>query len=299
MKFFNEEKLLLRFAPIIFVLLWSTGYLSGRILRPYVDPLTFSAFRFAIASGLLTLLVFTGQSQWPRSIKTWLHLSVCGVLIQGFFVAGMMTAVNLGLEMSTAALVGGMQPILTAVLAAFWIRETIVRRQQLGFVLGFFGVALVVWEGSNMGSVPKDGLIISIFAVLGITLGTIYQKRFIPNTDLLAGTAIQFAAASIPVAILALIFEEHRVEWNAAVIGTGLWLVFVQSIGAVLILYYMIRAGAVSRVASLFYLVPPICALQGYFFFNEQLTVLQMLGIALSTVAVVIIVEGGDSVTKE
>ncbi len=295
MKFLNDEKLLLRIAPIIFVLLWSTGYLSGRILRPYVDPLTFSAFRFAIASGVLTLLVYTRGAAWPKSIATWLHLSVCGVLIQGFFVAGMMTAVNLGLEMSTAALVGGMQPILTAVLAAFWIRETIVARQKLGFILGFFGVALVVWEGANLGNIPKDGLFVSIFAVLGITMGTIYQKRFIPNTDLLAGTAVQFAAATIPVAILAIIFEDHLIEWNAAVIGTGLWLIFVQSIGAVLILYYMIGAGAVSRVASLFYLVPPICALEGYLFFNEQLTPLQLLGIGFATLAVIIIARDASS----
>ena len=280
-------------APFIFVLLWSTGYLSGRFLRPYVDPLTFSAYRFGAASALLTLAVFFSKAQWPKSLLSWWHLSVCGILIQGFFITGMLVAVNIGLEMGTAALVGGMQPILTAALATVWLGESIARRQKFGFFLGFFGLTLVVWEGANIGNIPTGGLVVSLFAVLGITLGTLYQKRYVVNVDLISGTAVQFGAAFVPVGILALLLEENRVEWTVGVIATTVWLVVAQSIGALLILFYMIRAGAVSRVASLFYLVPPICALQGYFFFAEQLTITQLAGIAIATVAVLMIVRDG------
>ena len=277
-------------APIIFVLLWSTGYLCGRVVRPYVDPLSFSALRFIAVSGVFIALAWYRQSAWPKSATDWWHLSVCGILIQGFFIAGMMVAVNNGLDMGIAALVGGMQPVLTAVLAVVWLHEALTKKQMLGFVLGFFGLAMVLYQTINLGKIPLGSLIISLFAVLGITFGTIYQKKHIVAVDLLSSTAIQFIAASIPVTLLAFILEEGRIDWNGPVIITTIWLVLAQSVGAVLILYAMIRAGAVSKVSSLFYLVPPICALQGYLFFGETLAVMQLIGVVIVSIAVLVIV---------
>lgn len=289
MKSPTSSQLLITVAPIIFVLLWSTGYLCGRVLRPHVDPLTFSAFRFGAASLILVALVYLKGVSWPKELKTWFHLSVCGVLIQGFFIAGMLAAINNGLEMGTAALIGGMQPILTAVLAAFWLKERFTVAQAAGFFLGFIGLAMVLWQSLNLGNLPTNGLIISLAAVMGITLGTLYQKRYITEVNLLSGTAIQFAAAFFPVFLLSLALEEGRIDWNPQVIVTAIWLICAQSIGAVLILFQMIRAGAVAKVSSLFYLVPPICAVQGFFLFNESLSVLQMIGIIIVSTGVLII----------
>lgn len=285
----NVGQTLVFAAPIIFVLLWSTGYLSGRILRPYVDPLTFSAVRFGAASAILVLIAVVRGASFPKDLGTWLHLSICGVLIQGFFIAGMLIAVNDGLEMGTAALVGGMQPIMTALLAAVWLKERFSTVQQAGFLFGFLGLVLVLWQGLNLGDIPINALLIGVLAVAGITLGTLYQKRYVTSVDLLSGTAIQFAAAFVPVLVLAYFFENGRIDWNPTVIATAVWLVVVQSIGAVLILFSLIRKGAVSRVSSLFYLVPPICAIQGYYLFDERLSATQIVGILIVAVSVIVI----------
>ncbi|MGR8948039.1 MAG: DMT family transporter [Gammaproteobacteria bacterium] len=276
-------------APLVFVLLWSTGYLSSRILRPYIEPLTFSAIRFAAASLILIALVRYRQAPWPTKPITWMHLSICGVLIQGFFITGMMVAVNVGLDMGIAALVGGMQPILTAVLAICFLREEVSHRQHLGFGLGFLGLALVLYQSINLGNLPLEGLIISFLAVAGITFGTLYQKKYMVEVNLLSGTTVQFIAASVPVGALAMLLENGNITWNVPVIITAVWLIVAQSIGAVLILFAMIKAGAVSKVSSLFYLVPPLCAVQGYVFFNERLTPVQLMGILLASLGVIVI----------
>ena len=286
----RQRRWLVTSAPVIFVLLWSTGYLSSRIIRPYVEPLSFSALRFAAASLIFFALVIARGGTWPRERSDWWHLIVCGVLIQGLFITGMMVAVTGGLDMGIAALVGGMQPVLTAFFAMLWLHESLNRRQVYGFFFGFIGLAMVIYQSLNLGKVPVGALLMSVIAVLGITLGTIYQKRYVVSVDLLSGTAIQFFAACIPVSLLALIFESGHIAWNFPVIATAIWLVLAQSVGAVLILYAMIRAGAVSRVSSLFYLIPPICALEGYIIFGETLTALQLVGIFVVTISVLMIV---------
>ena len=286
----RQRQLLVASAPIIFVLLWSTGYLSSRIIRPYVEPLSFSALRFAAASVIFIALVFARGGKWPTERSDWWHLIVCGVLIQGLFITGMMVAVTGGLDMGIAALVGGMQPVLTAFIAMIWLRERLNKRQLYGFVFGFIGLAMVIFQSINLGRVPVGALLMSLVAVLGITLGTIYQKKYVVSVDLLSGTAIQFLAACIPVSLLAVIFESGRITWNFPVVATAIWLIVAQSVGAVLILYAMIRAGAVSKVSSLFYLIPPICALEGFLLFGETLTTLQMFGVLVVTFSVLAIV---------
>ena len=290
----QARQYLIASAPVIFVLLWSTGYLGGRVVRPYVEPLSFSALRFAAVSIIFIGLVFYRRASWPKELLVWWHLIVCGILIQGCFIAGMMVAVNNGLDMGIAALVGGMQPILTAFLAVICLDEHLDRPQLLGFVFGFIGLALVIYQSINIGNIPVSSLLVSFIAVIGITLGTIYQKKYVVSVDLISGTAIQFIGALVPVGILAVIFESGQIMWNLPVVATSIWLVLVQSVGAVLILYAMIRAGAVSKVSSLFYLVPPICALEGYFVFGETLTITQLLGMFIVTVSVLVIVRKGQ-----
>lgn len=276
-------------APLIFVLLWSTGYLSGRILRPYVEPLSYSAVRFGIAALILGGFALFRGAVFPKTLKTWLHIAFCGILIQGIFITGMLAAVNVGLEMGIAALVGGMQPIVTALIAGAWLKERFSTAQALGFIFGFIGLVMVLWRGASGGEFSGTGLLISIFAMLGITLGTLYQKRFVTDVDLLSSTAIQFAAAFVPVLALACLFEEGRIDWNPVVIATTVWLIVVQSIGALLILFYLIRKGAVSRVSSLFYLVPPVCAIQGFYLFQESLDGFQIFGIVVVVASVIVI----------
>ncbi len=278
-----------RAAPAIFVFLWSTGYVGARYGLPYAEPLTLTSMRFALVLVILSAIVATRGSRLPRAGSMWGHLAVAGLLIHTCFIGGIFTAIHLGTDISIAALIAGGQPLLTAIVAVTLLGETLTRRQWGGFILGFAGLVLVVTRGLTAGAVPPLGLLACIIALAGMTFGTLYQKRFVVGVDLLAGSAAQFGFALIPCLLWAWMFETREVVWTTTLVLAIAWLVLALSIGAISVLLFLIREGAATRVSSLFYLVPPVTALQGYLLFDEHLGVVQVAGIGVTAIGVAMI----------
>ncbi len=285
----SDSAALVRVAPALFVFLWSTGYVGARFGLPHADPMTFTAIRFAIVAALLAVFVRATGRALPREPRMWGHLAVSGILIHAGFIGGIFIAIDRGTDIGVAALIAGVQPLLTAVLGVALLGEALRGRQWAGFAIGFFGLSFVVLQSLSLGALPPVGLAASVVALLGITLGTLYQKRFVVGIDLLAGSSLQFAAAFVPCAGWALLLEERAIEWNLTVILALVWLCFALSIGAISILLVLIRRGAASTVSSLFYLVPPVTAAQGYLLFDQRLTPLQLAGIAVTAIGVAMI----------
>ena len=285
----RHQAIFVAVAPALFVFLWSTGYVGARFGLPFAEPFTLSSIRFAIVAAILALVIVARRGQLPQSARMWGHLAVSGFLIHACFIGGVFTAINVGVNISIAALIAGTQPLLTAVIAVLFLGETLSARQWCGFVIGFVGLALVVLKTIALDALPLVGLLACIVGLCGITGGTLYQKRFVVGLDLFTGSAIQFACALMPCALLAFLFETREIQWNLTVTLTLVWLCLVLSIGAISILLFLIREGASSRVSSLFYLVPPVTAVQGYWFFGESLSALQITGVAVAALGVALI----------
>jgi drug/metabolite transporter (DMT)-like permease len=271
------------------VFLWSTGYVGARFGLPFADPLTFTSIRFAIVALLLGLIACARKTRLPTSPRAWGHLAVSGILIHACFIGGVFSAINIGVDISIAALIAGSQPLLTAIFVVLFFGETLNRLQWLGFVVGFAGLAMVVVKSVEIDALTATGIAACLLGLFGITIGAIYQKRYVVGTDLLTGSAIQFAFALVPCVLWALMFETGTIDWNLTVGLALAWLCLVLSIGAISILLFLIREGAASRVSSLFYLVPPVTALQGYWFFGESLAMIQVVGISVAALGVALI----------
>lgn len=284
-----DRSLLVRSAPALFVFLWSTGYVGARYGLPYAEALTLTSMRFTIVVLLLPILVFATRSQLPRSPRMWGHLAVSGVMIHAGFIGGIFFAIDRGIDIGIAALIAGVQPLLTALFGVTLLSERLDPRQWAGFVIGFLGLGFVVLQGLATSNLPPAAFVACVIALCGITFGTLYQKHYVVGVDLLAGSWIQFAAALIPCAAFAFGFESRVVEWNLTLVLVLAWLCLVMSIGAISILLFLIREGAASKVSSLFYLVPPVTATQGYLLFGERLSALQLVGIAVTALGVAMI----------
>ncbi len=281
-----------RLAPGLFVLLWSTGFIGAKFGLPYAEPLTFLWLRYALVSALLAAVVAILRVPLPRSPALWGHLAVTGILMHGLYIGGVFVAIAHGMSSGLAALIVGVQPLLTAALAGPLLGECLNRRQVAGFVLGFAGLVLTVSKTFALGELPPLGLLTTTVALFAMTIGTLYQKRFVSGVDLRAGALIQFVATAIPCFALARWLETGHVQWDGRFVFALGWLCLVLSIGAISLLWILIKRGAAARVASLFYLVPPVTAVQGYLLFGEALSPLQMAGIAITAAGVAIINRG-------
>jgi len=271
--------------PFLFVPIWSTGFIGGKFGMPYAEPYTFLFIRYAIVVLLIGGIALAMCAPWPKSWREAGHIGVCGFLMHGVNIGCVFDSIHHGLPAGVASLIVGLQPLLTAAVVGRILGERVSRRQWLGLLLGLAGVTLVVWEklSANIGltAVGLAGL-----ALLGITTGTVYQKRFCPSFDLRTGLTIQHIVAVAYVGILALATETRHVEWSSEFIFAVGWLVLVLSIGAMSLLFVMIRRGAASRTAALFYLVPASTALIAYLMFGERLGLLALGGMALTAIGV-------------
>ena len=272
--------------PASFVVLWSTGFIGARLGLPYAEPLTFLTLRYGLAAGLLLLVSLAMRAPWPRRLSEVAHFAVAGLLVHGVYLGGVFVAISLGVEAGVSALIVGLQPLLTAAFAGILLAERVVGRQWLGLGLGLTGVAFVI--SGKLGDSPASimGTIACVVALLGITAGTLYQKRFCTEMDLRTGSVVQFVAAAIATAPFALWLEDRTVDWSGEFVFALLWLVLVLSLGAVSLLYVLIRRGAASQVASLFFLVPPCTALIAWPLFGETLGSWSLIGMALTAVGV-------------
>jgi drug/metabolite transporter (DMT)-like permease len=273
-------------APALFVFLWSTGFIAAKLGVPYAGPLTFLALRFAIAAAFLVPVAIVTRAPWPRRRAELIHYAVAGCLVHAIYLGGVFVGLSAGVEAGIAALIVSLQPLLVAALAGLVIGERVGPLQWLGLVLGIAGVVLILTRKLGHGLGDTLGAASCVVALLGITLGTLYQKRYCSLMDLRTGNVVQFAAAGVVTAVLAFLFEDMQVRWSGEFLLALLWLVLVLSLGAIPLLYVLIRRGAASRVASLFFLVPPCTALIAWPVFGETLGPLEICGMALTAAGV-------------
>ncbi|UDL88196.1 EamA family transporter [Mesorhizobium sp. PAMC28654] len=276
-----------RFIPASFVVLWATGFIGARYAMPWAEPFTFLATRFVLAAVLLTALTAVlGSRRATR--KEAMHAAGAGILMHGVYLGGVFWAIHRGMPAGLSALIVGLQPLITAVLAGKFLGEAILPRHWLGLGTGLVGVIIVLWPklGAIGGGVTAETLAASLVSVLGMAVGTIWQKRFASGGDLVAATAWQYVGGASLMALASLAFETHTVVINGELIFAMAWLVLVLSLGAIFLLMIMIRDGEMSKVASLFYLVPAVTAVMAWALFGEQLSLIQIAGMAITTLGV-------------
>lgn len=273
--------MLARLAPFLFVLLWSTGFLGAKLGLPHAAPLAFLLVRYLAVITLMTTIALTFRVPWPRDARQWLHIGISGLLLHAFYLGGVFVAIDAGLPAGITALVVGMQPLLTATVAGRLLGEQVLPRQWAGLALGFVGVALVLSNKLGTGFGPA-ALVPAVVALLAITAGTLYQKRFCPHFDWRSGAVAQFLPTAVVTAIVVFALDDFRIDWTGEFLFALGWLVLVLSIGAISLLNWLIRHGSAVNVASLFYLTPPTTALLAWALFGETLTGAALAGMALA-----------------
>jgi drug/metabolite transporter (DMT)-like permease len=277
-----------RFYPLLFVFLWSTGFIGAKLGLPYSEPLSFLLSRYGLVITLMLIIALATRAPWPEKRRDWLHIGVSGVLVHAVYLGGVFVAIKHGLPAGVTALVVGMQPLLTAFGAGWLLGEKVSARQWAGLGLGFVGVGLVVSGKLGDGALGPM-LIPAVVALIGITAGTLYQKRFCPKFDLRTGSVIQFVPTAIVTAIAVAVFEDYRIDWNGQFIFALGWLVLVLSLGAISLLNLLIRSGSAVNVAALFYLTPPTTALIAHFIFGENLTLTATFGMLVAVSGVYLV----------
>jgi len=276
--------------PALFVVLWSTGFVGAKYGLPYAEPFTFLLWRFVIVALLLLVAALAVHAPWPASRAEFGHIAVAGVLVHAVYLGGVFSAIHQGVSAGEVALIAGLQPVLTAAAAAPLLGERVSARQWAGFVFGFLGVVLVVSNRFDPGGAGMIGYLSAFLALAGITAGTLYQKRFCSHMDLRSGAVIQFSASAVLMAVLAVLTESMVVDWSGEFVFSLVWLVLVLSLGAISLLYLLIRHGEAARVTSMFYLVPPVTALMAYVLFGERLGVVAFVGMGMVVVGVALVV---------
>jgi drug/metabolite transporter (DMT)-like permease len=280
-------------APALFVLIWSTGFIVARLVAPYADPLSFLGLRFSIAVVILACAAFAMGAAWPRTGREWRDQLIAGVLLHGIYLGGVFWAVKHGLPAGIAALIVGLQPLMTGMLVGVFLGEQVSRLRWTGIVVGFLGAILVILpQLGTPGGFALLPVLVCLVAMLSITLGTIWQKKTGGVQDLRTSTVVHFIGAALVTIPLALVLEDGRFELTIEFWIGLIWAVFGLSIGAIFLLLVLIRRGAVAGVAALLYLVPPVSALIAYFLFGETLSPVQIGGMAVAAVGVAIASRG-------
>ena len=287
--------------PLFFVFLWSTGFIVAKLGLPYAPPLTFLIVRCLGVLAVLLPVVLLFRAPWPRG--QMLHVAVAGILLQAGYLGGVWAAIKLGMPAGLTALIVGMQPILTAAAAPL-IGERVRPLQWLGLLLGLGGVALVVYAKMSAAGLSAAGIALCVFALLSITAGTMYQRRWCPRFDLRTGTVIQFGATVAVLLPLAVWLEGldpafSSIAWTRDFVVAWLWSVFALSIGAIFLLFTLISRSAATEVTSLLYLTPPTTALMAWLLFGESFTLLGLAGMALAVTGVAFVVKKPTSKPME
>ncbi|MGE5202014.1 MAG: DMT family transporter [Acidobacteriota bacterium] len=280
-------------APGLFVVLWSTGFIGAKFGLPYAEPMTFLSLRFSVVTAAMLAVSLAAGARWPRSLSEAFHIAVVGMLLQGTYLGGVFLALSKGVSAGLSALIVALQPLLTAVLVRRLLGERVRPLQWLGFVLGFVGVTLVVAEKLRVDAGALWAIVINTAALLGITFGTLYQKRFCGGMDLRSGTVIQNGTAALMALTGAFLLETRTIEWTPSFLFALTWLCLVLSVGATMLLFWLLRRGAAARIASLFYLVAPTTALMAYPLFGETLAAIALLGMGLAVAGVALVMRGG------
>jgi drug/metabolite transporter (DMT)-like permease len=266
----------------LFVVLWSSAWIAGKVGLPYAGPFTLLLIRFVVAAAVMLLIALATKAPWPDKVADYAHLAVAGVLIQGVALGCAYLGLELGVSAGMSGLVNGLAPLLTAFGAVPFLGERVGSRQWLGLGVGLMGVVLVVVDQASLGGAGWAGYAATFGALAAFVCGTLYQKKFCSTMDLRTGSFIQLAAASAAVFLPALRLDGLQVEWNWTLILASSWLSLANSIGAFSLLYVLLRSGEASRVSALFYLVPPVTAIMAFFAFHETLSPAALAGFAVA-----------------
>jgi drug/metabolite transporter (DMT)-like permease len=278
-------------APALFVLLWSTGFIGARLGLPYIEPLTFLAVRMVLAVLIMAAIALAGGARWPNANEVG-HSLVAGTLVHGLGLGGVFTAISQGVPAGISALIVGLQPIVTSTLANRFMGEKVTRLQWVGLALGLVGVLLVLHDRSIVLAGSVLGWIASFLSLIGLTLGTLYQKHYCGGIDWRSGNLIQYIGAGVLFTLGAFAFETREIHWTGELIFAMAWLVLVLSIAAVGLLYWLIRRSTATGFASLFYLVPVVTAFFAYILFDERLDSISILGMVVCAGGVALVNRG-------
>jgi len=282
------DNLVARFAPATFVFLWSTGFIGAKYGLPYAEPLTFLTLRMLLVVAVFVLIVAIVRPRF-LSAQDWMHSAVAGSLVHVTYLGGVFIAIKLGVPAGISALIPGLQPILTATIADRFLGERVTPLQWFGLLIGLIGVALVLRDRHVADGASIAGWIGAFASLLGITLGLLYQKRYCSAIDWRAGNLAQYVTSAIVFGLGALAFEARAVDWQLPFVLALAWMSIVMSVGAVALMYWLVRRVAATKVASLFYLVPTVTALMAFGLFNERLDMLAILGMVICAAAVIIV----------
>jgi drug/metabolite transporter (DMT)-like permease len=284
----------LRVMPAVFVLIWSTGFVVARLGMPHAPPMGFLSWRYALSIAAMgAWIVLARAVEWPREPRQWLHLAVLGTLQHAGYLGGVWAAVKAGMPAGLAALIVCLQPVLTATWLS-WRSEAhrISLRQWVGLWLGLGGLVLVLWHRMQGGGLGVGSLLLAVGALLSITIGTLYQKRFVQPVDVRTANLVQLVAALLVTLPLTLLEPHETMHWNAQLWSALAWSVLALTLGGSSLLYLLIQRGAATEVTSLFYLVPPCTAVMAWIGFAEPITPSMWFGMALCATAVFLVRRG-------
>ena len=293
--------MLKKLAPALFVFLWSTGFIGVKYGIPYAPPFYFVAIRMAIAALLLFIAIAFLRKSQPITKAIFLPSTLIGLTLHGAYLGGCFFAVSRGLPAGITALIVSLQPVLVSIFAAKYLNEPLDKRAIAGLMLGLIGLFVVVIPRINMtgaNSISVISIAACVVGLLGGTSGTILQKKYGGAIPTLAGTSIQYAATALVLLTLALIFEQPKIEWTPKFIGALAWLVIALSFGAILLLFFLLSHGSAASVSSLYYLVPAATAVEAYFFFDEHVSVVSVLGTVITVIGVWLVVGKPKEVGK-
>src|SRR5215510_7066225 len=290
----DRTRLAIATAPALFVLLWSTGFIGARYGLPYIEPLSFLAVRMVFVVVIMAAIALAGGARWPYANEVG-HSFVAGSLVHGLCLGGVFTAISQGVPVGISALILGLQPIMTSTLANRFMGEKVTRLQWVGLALGLVGVLLVLHDRNIVLAGSVLGWVASFLSLIGITLGTLYQKRYCGGIDWRAGNLLQYAGAGVLFTLGAFAFETREIHWTGELIFAMAWLVLVLSIAAVGLLYWLIRRSPVTGIASLFYLVPVVTTFFAFILFDDRLDSISMLGMVICAGGVALVNRGASS----
>lgn len=273
-------------ASALFIFFWASGFIAAKFGLPYAEPLTFLSLRFLVALAILIPLAFLWRVKWPSGPRAIGHVIVAGLLVQAVYLIGVFYSVYLGISTGVIALIVGLQPLITGALAASFLGEQVSVRQWVGLALGFAGLGLVVLEKVNFASGQLWGAASGVFGLLGITVGTLYQKRFCADMDIRSSVTIQNCASGLVIAILAFLVESREIQWTGEFVFALLWSGIALSVIALALYYLLVRRGAAAKVTSLIYLSPPTTAVMGWLMFNETFAPVAILGMLVAVTGV-------------
>ena len=276
--------------PALFLILWSSGFIAAKIGLAHAETLTFLSLRYILVTLLMTGVAFAMRAPWPKSWHEAGHIAIAGVMLQAVYFGGVWLALGKGVGAGVAALIVCTQPILTAALVGPLLGERVSARQWLGMVLGIVGVALVVARKLALGLGTVEGMAWAFVGLLGITFGTLYQKKYCAQMDPRSGSALQFFVATLLVTPLALIFEDGVIHWTPALVASLAYVAVFLSLISIILLTVMIRRGELSRMTSLFFLVPPVATLMAYLILDEPVGPMALAGMAVAVIGVALVV---------